>query len=72
MPSFDIVSEVDKHELTNANDQANRELPPRFDFKGSDATFELVESELPQIPPTYPPPNPCYPSVAPSPSAACP
>ncbi|MEI7036277.1 YajQ family cyclic di-GMP-binding protein [Fulvimonas yonginensis] len=41
MPSFDVVSEVDKHELTNAVDQANRELANRFDFKGTDATFEL-------------------------------
>lgn len=41
MPSFDVVSEVDKHELTNAVDQANRELKNRFDFKGSEARFEL-------------------------------
>ena len=41
MPSFDVVSEVDKHELTNAIDQANRELSTRFDFKGTDAKFEL-------------------------------
>jgi len=41
MPSFDVISEVDKHELTNAVDQANRELSNRFDFKGSDATFAL-------------------------------
>ena len=41
MPSFDVVSEVDKHELTNAVDQANRELVNRFDFKNSNATFEL-------------------------------
>jgi len=41
MPSFDVISEVDKHELTNAVDQANRELSNRFDFKGVDATFEL-------------------------------
>jgi len=41
MPSFDVVSEVDKHELTNAVDQANRELANRFDFKGTDAVFEL-------------------------------
>lgn len=41
MPSFDVVSEVDKHELTNAVDQANRELATRFDFKGTDAKFEL-------------------------------
>lgn len=40
MPSFDIVSEVDPHELTNAVDQANRELSTRFDFKGVDARFE--------------------------------
>ncbi len=37
MPSFDVVSEVDKHELTNALDQANREVGNRFDFKGSGA-----------------------------------
>ena len=49
MPSFDIVSEVDKHELTNAVDQANRELINRFDFKGSDARFELAESIITQI-----------------------
>ncbi|MGD8875023.1 MAG: YajQ family cyclic di-GMP-binding protein [Gammaproteobacteria bacterium] len=37
MPSFDIVSEVDLHELSNAVDQTNREVGTRFDFKGSDA-----------------------------------
>jgi len=41
MPSFDIVSKVDKHELTNAVDQARRELTTRFDFRGTDAAFEL-------------------------------
>lgn len=41
MPSFDIVSEVDRHELTNAVDRANRELDNRFDFKGVDARFVL-------------------------------
>jgi len=41
MPSFDVISEVDKHELTNAVDQATRELTNRFDFKGVDARFEL-------------------------------
>jgi cyclic-di-GMP-binding protein len=41
MPSFDIVSEVDKHELTNAVDQASRELTNRFDFKGVDAMYTL-------------------------------
>ena len=40
MPSFDVVSKLDLHELTNALDQANRELANRFDFKGSDAVFE--------------------------------
>jgi len=43
MPSFDIVSEVDMHEVNNAIDQANREVGTRFDFKGIDAKFELVE-----------------------------
>ena len=52
MPSFDIVSEVDKHELTNAVDQANRELGTRFDFKGSDARFELADSEVTQTAPS--------------------
>ncbi len=37
MPSFDVVSEVNDHELTNAVDQANREIANRYDFKGSDA-----------------------------------
>ena len=46
MPSFDVVSEVDKHELTNAVDQANRELTTRFDFKGVDAKFVLEEEKL--------------------------
>ncbi|MBL4573535.1 MAG: YajQ family cyclic di-GMP-binding protein [Gammaproteobacteria bacterium] len=41
MPSFDIVSEVDMHELNNALDQSNREVGTRFDFKGIDASFEL-------------------------------
>ncbi|GAB1256865.1 YajQ family cyclic di-GMP-binding protein [Aurantivibrio plasticivorans] len=40
MPSFDVVSEVDKHDLTNAVDQANRVVNNRFDFKGVNATFE--------------------------------
>jgi len=46
MPSFDIVSEIDMHEVTNAVDQANRELSTRFDFKGSDASFERVEESI--------------------------
>ncbi len=40
MPSFDTVSELDGHEVTNAIDQANRELEQRFDFRGSGATYE--------------------------------
>ena len=43
MPSFDVVSEVDKHEAQNAVDQANRELSTRFDFRGIKASFELKE-----------------------------
>ncbi len=39
MPSFDVVSEVDTHEVTNAVDQANREVRTRFDFKGTDSSF---------------------------------
>ncbi len=40
MPSFDVVSEVDMHELTNAVDQANRELDTRYDFRGVSASYE--------------------------------
>lgn len=43
MPSFDVVSEVDRHELDNAIDQANREVTTRFDFKGSGAKYALVD-----------------------------
>ena len=46
MPSFDVVSEIDSHELTNAVDQAIRELSQRFDFKGTDAAFELEETTV--------------------------
>ena len=44
MPSFDIVSEFNQHEVTNAVDQASREVDQRFDFKGTDAKFELKEA----------------------------
>jgi cyclic-di-GMP-binding protein len=44
MPSFDIVSEIDLHEVTNAVDQSNREVSQRFDFKGANAKFELKEA----------------------------
>ena len=43
MPTFDIVSEVDKHDFTNAIDQAGRIITTRFDFKGVDAKFERSE-----------------------------
>ncbi len=52
MPSFDIVSEYDKHEGSSAIDQANREIQGRFDFKGVTASFEqngdtvLLEAEV--------------------------
>jgi uncharacterized protein YajQ (UPF0234 family) len=44
MPSFDVVSEVDLQEVRNATDQANREVGTRFDFKGSEARYELDEA----------------------------
>jgi cyclic-di-GMP-binding protein len=43
MPSFDIVSELNSHEVANAVDQANREVGTRFDFKGTNAKYELKE-----------------------------
>jgi len=46
MPSFDVVSEVDKVELRNAVEQANKEITGRFDFKGSDARIEQSEYTL--------------------------
>lgn len=52
MPSFDVVSEVDTHELTNAVDQANRELSTRFDFKGVEAKFELDDKFINQSAPS--------------------
>ena len=46
MPSFDIVSEVDPHEVTNSVDQSNREVSTRFDFKGSGAQYELKDAVI--------------------------
>lgn len=46
MPTFDIVSEVDMHEMKNAVDQAAKEINNRFDFKGVEATFELKDGEI--------------------------
>ena len=49
MPSFDIVSEVDMHEVNNALDQANRETGNRFDFKGVNASFELTGKDAIEV-----------------------
>ena len=46
MPSFDVVSKVNHHELGNAVDQANREVTTRFDFKGSGSCLELLEQVI--------------------------
>jgi len=43
MPSFDVVSDFDSHEVNNAVDQANREVTTRFDFKGTGSKYELEE-----------------------------
>ena len=52
MPSFDVVSEINRHELTNAVDQTNREVSTRFDFKGSDARVEPKELQLTIVAPS--------------------
>ena len=46
MPSFDIVSEVETHELTNALDQANREVGTRYDFKGSESRYDFADNVI--------------------------
>ena len=46
MPSFDVVSEVDQHELSNAIDQAHREISNRFDFKGTSARVEHSDGRI--------------------------
>ena len=46
MPSFDVVSELDHHEVDNAVDQAKRELAQRYDFKGTESTVEKTEEGL--------------------------
>lgn len=46
MPSFDVVSELNAHEVANAVDQANRELAQRFDFKDTGARFDIEESTV--------------------------
>lgn len=45
MPSFDIVSELNWHEVTNAVDQSNREVGTRYDFKGVDASFTVKDKQ---------------------------
>ena len=52
MPSFDVVSKVDEHELTNAVDQARRELDKRYDLKGTNARFELEGFVVSQFAPS--------------------
>lgn len=49
MPSFDTVSELDSHEVTNAVDQANRELQSRYDFKGVKAEYELQDDTVTMV-----------------------
>jgi uncharacterized protein YajQ (UPF0234 family) len=51
MPSFDIVSEIDMHELSNSIDQANREITNRFDFKGTNSRVELKENIITLVAP---------------------
>ena len=46
MPSFDVVSEVDRQEVRNAVDQAQRELATRFDFKNTDSSIEQADLTL--------------------------
>jgi uncharacterized protein YajQ (UPF0234 family) len=46
MPSFDVVSEIDKQEVRNAVDQASREVANRFDFKGTNTTIELADQSI--------------------------
>lgn len=52
MPSFDVVSKTDPHEVANAVDQTNRELTTRFDFKGTDARVELSKNTITLVAPT--------------------
>ena len=46
MPSFDVVSQVDMQEVRNALDQTSREISTRFDFKGTDSSVDLSETEI--------------------------
>ncbi len=46
MPSFDVVSDFDAHEVSNGVDQANREVTTRFDFKGTDSKYQLDDQTI--------------------------
>ncbi len=46
MPSFDVVSEIDKHEIDNAVQQANKEVGTRFDFRNTDASLERTDDGI--------------------------
>ncbi|MCF8006564.1 MAG: YajQ family cyclic di-GMP-binding protein [Methylovulum sp.] len=46
MPSFDIISEFDKHEVKNAIDQVTKEIDTRFDFKGTESSVELTDEKV--------------------------
>lgn len=52
MPSFDVVSKTDSHEVTNAVDQTMREISTRFDFRGTDARVELTKNTITLIAPS--------------------
>lgn len=52
MPSFDVVSKIDNHEVANAVDQTNREINTRFDFRGTDSRVELSKNTITLIAPT--------------------
>lgn len=46
MPSFDVVSKIDQHEVDNARNQAAKEIAQRYDFKGTDTTIEQTEEGI--------------------------
>ena len=46
MPSFDVVSKIDQHEVDNARNQASKEIAQRYDFKGTDSTIEQTEEGI--------------------------
>jgi len=52
VPSFDVISTLDQHEVSNAVDQANREISTRFDFKGTNARIELSKQTITIVAPT--------------------